>query len=214
MKRVEEIYGGKYRLSYDELEEQEYLRLVQEVLREDEYKSAFGDKVVIDIGANIGLFSLYALPFSRVIYAIEPSKSNYGYLEAMVADNKLGDTIKTFNIGLAGSTGVRKLGTPTMFAGYSMKEDERTKSYEDIETKTLAQFMGENGIEYADIIKVDVEGAEDEIFRAEDFKDVKGRVGLIIGESHSGSNIYKILEDNGFKVSSTNKGSGFIAKRI
>jgi hypothetical protein len=33
------------------------------------------DAIVIDAGANVGLFSLYVLPYIRKIYLIEPTKS-------------------------------------------------------------------------------------------------------------------------------------------
>ncbi len=41
--------------------------------------------------------------------------------------------------------------------------------------------MTEAEIEYVDLLKVDIEGAEREIFHAQDYGKIKDRIGAIIG---------------------------------
>jgi FkbM family methyltransferase len=57
--------------------------------------------IIFDIGANIGLFSLYIkqhYPSSK-IYAFEPAPDTYAILDLNLAS--LGNSIKTYNIGLS-----------------------------------------------------------------------------------------------------------------
>src|SRR6266851_800753 len=35
------------------------------------------NSIVVDIGANVGVFALFAARFARLVYAVEPASSNY-----------------------------------------------------------------------------------------------------------------------------------------
>ncbi|HEY6323999.1 MAG TPA: amino acid adenylation domain-containing protein, partial [Thermoanaerobaculia bacterium] len=64
---------------------------------------------VFDVGANIGLFSLFAAQCCRGarIYAFEPAPPLYEILRANTAGRGL--PVKTFNVGIAAAAGVREL---------------------------------------------------------------------------------------------------------
>ena len=57
-------------------------------------------KTILDVGANIGVFSLFAAVQSRdaKIFSCEPVPSNYALLKANITRNKLDDRITAFNL--------------------------------------------------------------------------------------------------------------------
>lgn len=73
--------------------------------------------VIVDIGANIGLFTLFAKSIAPncQIYAFEPSKEVFKLLEKNA--NQFSSGIKLFNQGVSNSTGEK---TFTYYPGYSV----------------------------------------------------------------------------------------------
>lgn len=63
-------------------------------------ESLTSDDVLVDVGANIGLYSLYAAKFCKHVYAFEPHMVNAQSLLQNVADNQLQDKITVFSVGL------------------------------------------------------------------------------------------------------------------
>jgi FkbM family methyltransferase len=57
--------------------------------------------VVVDIGANIGVFALYAAKQGAQLYAYEPMPPTYAVLQQNVQAHGLGRQIQTRNIGLS-----------------------------------------------------------------------------------------------------------------
>lgn len=172
--------------------EEECIRYTNEVIYNREYRDIFFNKTVIDIGANLGTFSLWIYDYAKVIYAVEAQKDNFDNLVKTIEVNGL-TKIKPFHLAIAGSNGIGKLSAAGDCGGYYLGADHYV---EDTETMTLNTFMIQNNIEFADIVKIDVEGAEKEIFEAGDFAEISHRVPYIIGEIHN--NIYPILEKVGY----------------
>ena len=52
------------------------------------YCSIPRDSVVVDVGANVGVFSLFAAGRARTVYALEPSSSNFALLRSNTAAAK------------------------------------------------------------------------------------------------------------------------------
>lgn len=183
-------------------------RFINEVITGQEYRRAFKDKVIIDVGANLGSFTLYAYDYADKIFAIEPSPVNFECLKKNIEENNL-SRVEAFNLAIGGRNGKRALdGDDSVSGGWKLGGDAE----DGVETLTLASFMEKNGIEYADVIKIDVEGLEDEIFKADDFPKVANKIGLIIGEAHAGTQISSILKEHGFMYELTTAG-GFLARR-
>jgi 31-O-methyltransferase len=57
--------------------------------------------VVLDIGANIGVFTLYAAKQGAQVYAYEPMPATYGVLQQNVKAHGLGRLVHTRNVGLS-----------------------------------------------------------------------------------------------------------------
>lgn len=94
---------GKTKIYYpfptDELKMQ-----VGEIFKKGVYnpKTKKKDLVVVDVGANVGMASLYFQPIAKQIYALEPSPTVYACLLKNVEKHK---NIKTFNVALSNATG-------------------------------------------------------------------------------------------------------------
>lgn len=127
-------------------------------------------KVIVDAGANIGLASIYfanRYPESKII-AIEPEASNYEMLKMNVVpySNVIplhaalwdkNEEISLVDPGL-GTSGF-------MTKGKDSQEEYLGKMCHKVRGMTVDKVMADNGLERIDILKIDIEGAEREVFR-------------------------------------------------
>jgi FkbM family methyltransferase len=124
------------------------------------------DSVMIDVGANIGLVSLYALahrPNLRVV-AIEPGPVQYGFLRKTIEFNGLSERARLFNCALSERSGTMDFFTHT--GGDQAKDglidtgrgSKTTKI--SVPVRTLDEVTLAEGLKRVDLIKIDTEGAE------------------------------------------------------
>ncbi|MFH1387618.1 MAG: FkbM family methyltransferase [bacterium] len=123
---------------------------------------------ILDVGANIGWFSLYyakALPGSQ-IYSFEPIANNYANILFNIKLNGL-KNIKAVNVGVSDHQGVATFYCDQeITANASLVKHSARKHLEEKNVKlvTLDKYCGQNGIR-PDLLKVDVEGAELFVFK-------------------------------------------------
>lgn len=185
-------------------------RFIEEVLEGNEYDFMRHYPVVIDIGANIGTFSYWMKDHANIIYALEPAEENYNAMVKTIEKNKLTDKIKPFKIAISNSSNVKTMARHGEAGGGGWKIDE-AGDY-PVDARTLRDFMDSQGIEYVDLIKIDVEGHENEIFSAPFFP--KDRIGTIVGECHPNTpDPRPQLEWLGFKYIDLGN-NHFIARKI
>lgn len=58
------------------------------------------ESILVDIGANIGLYSLYAAKKGHKVYAFEPESLNFSCLNMNISDNNLNDKIFAYPIAI------------------------------------------------------------------------------------------------------------------
>lgn len=137
--------------------------------------------VFLDIGANIGLISLYAAPACKRIVALEPAPDTYKILCAMTVGEP---NIETYEIALAptndkvefflndlnptASSTVNTYGTRTFVAG--MKLDSMLRVFQ---------------LEHIDIVKCDAEGSEGESLSLDQLEIAKDIVDSWYIETHN-----------------------------
>jgi len=183
-------------------------RFIKEVIENQEYKYLYDYPVVVDLGANIGTFSMWIYDKAEKIYAVEPVPAIFNYLQQNVINNQL-DKIKTFNFAIGSSSGKRMMKLdPQVTGGGSKVITEMIGGDIEVDCKQLVDFMSEEGIKYIDLLKMDVEGSEEEILHNNFPAD---RIGTIIGECHWGHNVEGKLKELGYRY--TNQGSHFIARK-
>jgi FkbM family methyltransferase len=124
--------------------------------------------VIIDAGANIGCTSLWFASYfpNAVIYAIEADASNFRYLEKNIRENKLSQSVLIyFNalwkdnsvLNISNSLRVGKEDSRRIILG----NEENDNSVKGITLSDLNELVCGRRI---DISKMDIEGAESELF--------------------------------------------------
>jgi len=111
--------------------------------------------VVIDLGGNVGEFSKFiAENIGAVVYVLEPIKC----LFARIPEN---NRIKKFNYCVGAKDGLRKIYIPNDSCATIYK-----KGYQEVicYCTKLDTFIREHNIFRIDLLKVDIEGAEIEVF--------------------------------------------------
>jgi len=120
---------------------------------------------VIDVGANIGIFSIYAAMKGAKVVAIEPEPHNIELFKKNVELNNLQNKIKLyeFGIGEPGTYRIKNNAGGSSIVGYIQENyDKENKDYTQIEVKSLDKIEFDN----CDFMKVDIEGAEYDMFES------------------------------------------------
>jgi FkbM family methyltransferase len=125
-------------------------------------------KVLIDVGANFGVYTLVASklvgPAGKVI-AFEPTAHSFAILQQNIALNHCAN-VRAFQVALAQRRGKAWLYHGWDPVGNSLGMDPLCgEEGEDVQTEALDNILSENGIDRVDVIKIDVEGAEELVLR-------------------------------------------------
>ena len=120
------------------------------------------DDVIIDVGAHIGLFALFASQFCKngKIFCYEPIKENYKILIENIEMNQI-QNIFPNNLAVTKKTSRVKIFLNDDQSGHSMFI--QNKNFVEVDSKSLSDIFIDNGIKECDFLKLDCEGAEYEI---------------------------------------------------
>jgi len=136
---------------------------------------------VLDIGANIGVYSIgYSAAGARFVFSFEPFPETFAFLKENVSA-KAGRGIEVFNFGFFSRDKKMLIGSPAAFTNYPViarltKPSDKFQSgcksiYTNDKSGKEALFvMGDScqvvlDLDFIDLIKIDVEGAELEVLR-------------------------------------------------
>ena len=149
------------------------LPLIYEIVVMDQYKAKSfltPDSVVIDAGANIGIFSLFAALIAKEgkVFSFEPVKNIY---EILKRNTEKFPRIKVFNQGLGEKEKIQKILTSSGSHGINALTDSelatKNKKYfdgaEDVKITTIDSVIKREKISRVDFIKIDTEGYEAQI---------------------------------------------------
>lgn len=173
--------------------------LIGDIFLRDEYplknlRGTFGRPTIIDIGANVGIFTLFAkinIPNS-IIHCYEPSKK----LQAALKRNTL--ELKDVHIhqyALSDRNGEFNLYfNPRMTGKSSLKQNPNESLYntELVKVKKACTELEDLGLNKIDILKIDTEGSEVNIL--ESIKEHLNKVLNIYVEYHSNTDKQKIID--------------------
>jgi len=145
------------------LETEADLSVFEEIFVDRDYKVIDGQiknaKVIFDIGAHIGCFSVYAgaLNTNVKIFGFEPDERNFSLLKENLKANHVEGIMK--NVAIGGVTGDRKL-----FLSSDSHNHSLLGSGEGV--KVFVRSLGDvlEKFDHVDLVKMDIEGAEFEIF--------------------------------------------------
>lgn len=121
-------------------------------------------KVFIDIGANVGNFTLSLFDVAKHIYAIEASEANFSFLNANIVKHKISN-ITVLHRAVAAKDNETITLYHSIHATASDSMFVPTDHSEKVKTVTLDTFVSKQKLLQLDYIKIDVEGAELEILK-------------------------------------------------
>ena len=159
-------------------------RFINEIIIGKEYESLIPfplkDAVILDLGCNIGTFSLSVYDRASKIYAVDLIPNRIELFNKTIEANNL-TKITTFCQAIASSNRIVKVdnldstdGGPSIYG-----------NNKEIRAITLSELFKQQNIDHIDLMKVDIECAEQEIFGSEDFHEIKDKIHVIMGEAHN-----------------------------
>jgi FkbM family methyltransferase len=189
-----------------------------EVFGLDEYEDPETDwaalRYVIDVGAHIGAFTVWVAgraPACRVL-AIEPNPEALKLLHQNLESAGLAARVNVLETAVARESGRRELSITTMSPSATLLAIGPRLPAMTVAAISLAEAIDESRFPHVDLLKLDVEGAEEEIFGALQVEGL-GRVRTLVVESHPpeaarvADEIEHVLNRSGFTVRRRSKGS-------
>ena len=195
-------------------------RVIATVYLKRDYGLVEDNSIIIDIGAHIGVFSLYCAKHSKnnKVYAFEPSELNYKYLTENIGINQLQSQIIPFKCAVAGKRAKAKLMIHNISFFHSLYEIEPEARFvarseegigtEEVDCIALKDIIDENEIRKCDLLKLDCQGAEYDILYSLPL-DYLNRIERMVIECHNlktcnprynDKSLMRYLSENGFEI--------------
>lgn len=160
-----------------------YTDIILKQINEDRmYDPIFADRedmVVVDLGANCGLFSLYAADSCKKLIAVEPTPSTFNVLEEMVKDHT---NITPLQLAV---------GPHNEMISFYINENSTTNSMlnrngqeTQVQCMTLETLLFKENLNYVDFIKCDIEGSEMQALTDDTLGPIADKVNFWFVEVH------------------------------
>ncbi len=123
--------------------------------------------VVVDGGANCGLYTVVAAKLvgnSGLVLSFEPGAESFSVLERNVRLNRLGN-VHALRLALSDGERTTHLYHHRGPNSYSLAPRAGTGLYEEVRTTTIDAMLARDGLDRVDVLKLDVEGAEELVLR-------------------------------------------------
>jgi FkbM family methyltransferase len=169
-------------------------------VRED-YGRVDPGSTVVDIGANIGVFSLFAIHCqAKKVYAYEPNSKSFQCLVQNIQKNNLKDVVVPHRVAVTSKPGA-SVKFPIMSSMYNaIITDDSCSEYEIVETTSLKSII--DSARRIDFLKLDCEGGEYDILLNSN-QEVFTYIASIRMEYHSGltDGVKARLQEAGYRQS-------------
>lgn len=165
-------------------------------------------RTIVDVGANIGCFAIYAAracPSARV-YCYEPTGHNFDTLKRNIKINGLADRISAFQSAVTSHNGQRDLAVTAEYLMNSFHIIPDGSNRETVNCTTLEAIFASQKLSVIDLLKMNSEGSEYEILESCS-REVLARIANIRLEYHrlnaqgrTGEWLLKFLQARGYRI--------------
>lgn len=190
------------------VERQEFFEMVKEIFFRRVYNpkgfEIGEDDVVVDIGANVGVFTAFAAnKTENAIYAYEPFLKNFEVLKLNTKDLR---QVNCFCEAVSRKAGKQKLyldGDYTVGILFDRNIHGKLTKNVLVKTTTLKKIFRDNKLKKIDFLKIDAEGSEGDILKYTPLAYLK-KINKIALEFHDNvsclkhEGIIKLLKSAGF----------------
>jgi len=188
------------------------VRTIWAVFCRDEYAVPPSTRTIVDIGANYGAFTCFAAtaaPEARIL-SCEPFPSTFERLEENVRVNGFGGRVRSWQAAVAAETGRMLMGaapdeaSPFRHLLRTVKRDVPTVKVQTLSWCDLMnRARAELGCDQIDLVKLDVEGTEYDVFIGIDPRQLAAVKELQL-EYHHGPKaaLFEAISGAGFRLAS------------
>ncbi len=161
-----------------------YIATLKEQINSGMYDHLFKGKhdlVFLDIGANIGLVSIYAVPYCKRIVAVEPALETWKQLMKNTKDYQI---ISVDQSALSPEDGLVDFYENDLnFTASSTVNTYGTKT--EVRGRTLMSILDRNYLTHVDVCKCDAEGSEGESLSLDQLEKAKNIIQQWFIEFHN-----------------------------
>jgi FkbM family methyltransferase len=149
------------------------IRFIDEIILKDCYTSSDGfeirpDWTIVDCGANIGIFTLFAAIQATEgrVFAVEPAEYNCELMRKNIAANGFKNVhVLRLAISDCSGTGTLLLTHPGNEHIHRGTVSNSTVKTEKVRTVTMIELLDSLELNHVDLLKMDVEGMEFDVFK-------------------------------------------------
>jgi FkbM family methyltransferase len=147
-----------------------YAKKIYMLLKEFEPKPG---QIIVDLGAYIGDYTIFAASYDSYVYSIEPCRSNLMLLIQNILLNDIKRNISIFKVAISDHKGYAYFPWKSLDynpGSYSLTLSQDAKMlniiFEKVPVVTLDDLMNKIHIDKIDLIKIDIEGEEDKVLES------------------------------------------------
>jgi len=158
---------------------------IRSIFENEEYRLPleYTPKLILDCGGNIGCAAVYfanKYPTAQ-IYSVEPEKNNFLILQYNTA---FYDNVHPIKSALWDKETFIRVEKRYWSTGAFMTFETTAEDPAAFRTTTVGKLLAESGFDEIDLLKVDIEGAEKEVFGAPDVDEWLPKVKVLTIELH------------------------------
>ncbi|MFT3702978.1 MAG: FkbM family methyltransferase [Agriterribacter sp.] len=158
-------------------------------------------QTIVDLGANIGMATLlYALEFPTAqVYALEPDAENFELLTANLADEVLTGRVIPVRAAISNQNG--KASIQKANKAYNSTISAESSPGMEVRTITMSSFVRDMMINRIDLLKIDIEGWEEQLFLGEiEWLSITDNIVMECHSEKIKENCITVLQSNGFST--------------
>lgn len=178
--------------------------------------------VFYDVGANIGVYSLYAAAAGARVYAFEPEALNFARLNENIVANHRSGSIVGYPIGIADAGGIAELHLSEFLEGAALHavhrlaeaSDQRPAHRQGVLVSSLDELKGRFSLPAPTHIKIDVDGLEPAIVHGAALTLADQRLRSILIEINADQDaLVDRITRAGFDLASRSKDGNYVFER-